>query len=203
MKVIERYIFRRAFDAVLRIAGLDAGDRLDDAGAGANQPRDRQRPVGAGLLRDRDADPAVDHSGRRAFRLRHRRGADADDDEHRFGTGGDQRGRQLAHGDHPADHAAGRAASIFSFAVDNGVDPYARQRGRELVAAARGDLLSLVIQEGTFRKIDDGLFIQIGERLPDGKLGGIFVADSRTEGIDLVYYAKTGAVVRAATARTC
>lgn len=86
-------------------------------------------------------------------------------------------------------------ASIVSFAIDNGVDPYARQRGRELVAAARADLLSLVIQEGTFRKIEDGLFIQIGERLADGRLGGIFVADSRTEGTDLVYYAKYGTMV--------
>ncbi|HEY6631669.1 MAG TPA: LPS export ABC transporter permease LptF [Rhizobiaceae bacterium] len=86
-------------------------------------------------------------------------------------------------------------ASIASFAIDNGIDPYARQRGRELVAAARADLLSLVIQEGTFRKIEDGLFIQIGERLPDGRLGGIFVADSRAEGTDLVYYAKYGSVV--------
>ena len=73
-------------------------------------------------------------------------------------------------------------ASIFSFAVDNGVDPYARERGRHLVAEARADLLSLVIQEGTFKKIEDGLFVQIGERLPDGRLGGIFVADSRAEG---------------------
>lgn len=86
------------------------------------------------------------------------------------------------------------AASILSFAVDNGVDPFARQRGRELVAVARADLLSLVIQEGTFRKIEDGLFIQIGEKFPDGRLGSIFVADSRTEGVDLVYYAKSGAV---------
>ena len=37
--------------------------------------------------------------------------------------------------------------------------------------------------------------MQIGERLPDGRLGGIFVADSREEGIDLIYYAKTGAIV--------
>jgi len=86
-------------------------------------------------------------------------------------------------------------ASIASFAIDNGVDPYARQKGRDLVAAARADMLSMVIQEGTFRKIEDGLFIQIGERLPDGRLGGIFVADSRTEGTDLVYYARTGTVV--------
>ncbi|PSJ61032.1 LPS export ABC transporter permease LptF [Kumtagia ephedrae] len=87
------------------------------------------------------------------------------------------------------------AASVLSFTIDNSVDPYARERGRHLVAAARADLLSLVIQEGTFRRVDDGLFVQVGERLPDGRLGGIFVADSREEGIDLVYYAKTGAVV--------
>ncbi|PAQ04593.1 LPS export ABC transporter permease LptF [Mesorhizobium temperatum] len=87
------------------------------------------------------------------------------------------------------------AASIFSFAVDNGVDPYARQKNRELVASSRADLLSLIIQEGTFRKIDDGLFLQIGERLPDNRLGGIFVADSREEGINLIYYAKSGAII--------
>jgi len=86
------------------------------------------------------------------------------------------------------------AASVFSFAVDNALDPYARERSRHLVAEARADLLSLLIQEGTFRKVDDGLFVQIGQRLPDGQLGGLFVADSREEGIDLIYYAKTGAV---------
>ncbi len=86
-------------------------------------------------------------------------------------------------------------ASIVSFAVDNGVDPYARERSRQKIAAARADLLSLVIQEGTFRKIENGLFVQIGERLPDGNLGQIFVADSREKNVDLVYYAKTGSVV--------
>ncbi|RUV16316.1 MULTISPECIES: LPS export ABC transporter permease LptF [unclassified Mesorhizobium] len=87
------------------------------------------------------------------------------------------------------------AAAVFSFAVDNGIDPYARQKNRALVASSRADLLSLIIQEGTFRKIDDGLFLQVGERLPDNRLGGIFVADSREEGVNLVYYAKTGSIV--------
>lgn len=86
-------------------------------------------------------------------------------------------------------------ASVLCFVVQNGVDPYARQRNRELVADSRADFLSVIIQEGTFRKIDDGLFIQIGERSADSRLGQIFVADSRQEGIDLVYYAKTGAIV--------
>jgi lipopolysaccharide export system permease protein len=87
------------------------------------------------------------------------------------------------------------AASIFCFVVQNGVEPYARQKNRDIVANARADFLSLVIQEGTFRKVENGLFVQIGERLPGNQLGGIFVADTRQEGTDLVYYAKRGAVV--------
>lgn len=87
------------------------------------------------------------------------------------------------------------AACAFSFVVDNAVDPYARQKNRQLVAASRADLLSLIIQEGTFRKIDEGLYLQIGERLPGNRLGGIFVADSREEGANLTYYAKTGSIV--------
>jgi lipopolysaccharide export system permease protein len=86
-------------------------------------------------------------------------------------------------------------AGAFCLVVQNGVDPYARQRNRELVATARADFLTLLIQEGTFRKIENGLFVQIGERFPDGGLGQIFVADSRQEGVDLIYYAKTGAVI--------
>ena len=109
------------------------------------------------FLRDRDADPAVDHSDRRALRRGHRRGADAERDEHQFGTGRHQRRRKLALGDDPAGHDLSRWWPASSpLRSHNGVDPYARQRGRQMVAAARGDLLSLVIQEGTFRKIDDG-----------------------------------------------
>ncbi|WP_292254288.1 LptF/LptG family permease, partial [Mesorhizobium sp.] len=44
------------------------------------------------------------------------------------------------------------AACAFSFIVDNAIDPYARQKNRQLVAASRADLVSLIIQEGTFRK---------------------------------------------------
>lgn len=86
-------------------------------------------------------------------------------------------------------------ASLFSFVIDNVADPMARQRNRELIATSRADLLSLIIQEGTFRKIDEGLFVQVGERLPNGGLGGIFVADSREPNIDLVYYAKDGSFI--------
>jgi lipopolysaccharide export system permease protein len=85
------------------------------------------------------------------------------------------------------------AASLFVFIVDNVVNPPARERFRQLLATARADLISTVIQEGAFRQIDDGLYVQIAERLPDGRLGGIFVADTRDPQTELVYYAKTGA----------
>jgi lipopolysaccharide export system permease protein len=89
-------------------------------------------------------------------------------------------------------------ASMASFFIDNAVDPFARERLRSIVAGARANLLSTVLQEGVFQKVDDGLFIQIGERLPDGRLGGIFVSDSRSEDIDLVYYAKQGTIIEQA-----
>lgn len=90
----------------------------------------------------------------------------------------------------------GLAVSIFAFLVDNTLDPLARQRGRQLVADARADLLSTIIQEGTFRKVEENLYLQVGERKSDGTLGGVFVADSRDPKVDLAYYAKSGFVAR-------
>lgn len=86
-------------------------------------------------------------------------------------------------------------ACIVSFSIQNGVVPHARERMRIMVSEARADLISSVLQEGTFQRLDDGLHIQIGERQPGGRLGGIFVADSREEGLELIYYAKSGMMV--------
>ncbi|BCH25818.1 LPS export ABC transporter permease LptF [Mesorhizobium sp. L-8-3] len=85
-------------------------------------------------------------------------------------------------------------ACLTSFFVQNVIDPGARLGVRTLLAQASADLLSTVITEGTFRKVSDGLYVQVGERLPDGRLGGIFVADSRQKDVDLAYYAKEGAL---------
>lgn len=87
------------------------------------------------------------------------------------------------------------ACSIASFAIDNGVEPYSRELTRQKLAAARADLISLIVQEGTFRKLEDGLYVQIGKRLPDGNLGQIFVADTRDKSLELAYYAKSGTII--------
>ena len=54
--------------------------------------------------------------------------------------------------------------SAFSFFVDNVVEPKVRVGARQMVAAAYADLLSSVIEEKTFRRIEDGLYVQISER---------------------------------------
>lgn len=86
-------------------------------------------------------------------------------------------------------------ASLFSLFVNNALEPHARQEFRELLSNARADLITSIVQEGTFQEVEEGLFVQIGERLADGQLGGIFVADSREQEVDLVYYARRGATI--------
>ncbi|WP_312361500.1 LPS export ABC transporter permease LptF [Ensifer sp.] len=84
--------------------------------------------------------------------------------------------------------------SVLSFVVDNFVEPYSRVAVRKMLATANADLLSSVVQENAFRKIADGLYVQVGGRRGGGVLEGIFVADSRNPAFELVYYAREGAV---------
>jgi Predicted permeases len=88
----------------------------------------------------------------------------------------------------------------FSFVMSNFVDPKLRVAAREMIAAAYADLLSSVIEEKTFRRIDDGLYVQISERLSGRVLKGLLVADSRDPAFDLIYYAREGAVDESGTA---
>ncbi|OBZ96156.1 permease [Pararhizobium polonicum] len=88
----------------------------------------------------------------------------------------------------------GIALSVVSFAVDNFVEPYSRIAVRKMIATAHADLLSSIVQENTFRKIGDGLYVQVASRRSGGVLHGIFVADSRDPAYELVYYAREGAV---------
>ncbi|MGQ3212907.1 MAG: LPS export ABC transporter permease LptF [Shinella sp.] len=86
------------------------------------------------------------------------------------------------------------AMSFVSFAVDNFAEPYSRVAVRKMIATAHADMLSAVVQENTFRKVADGLYVQVAERRNGGVLRGLFVADTRDPRFELVYYAREGAV---------
>jgi len=83
---------------------------------------------------------------------------------------------------------------VVSFGVDNFLEPISRYGMRKTIAATYADLLSSVIEEKAFRKIDDGLYVQISERMQGRVLKGLFVADSRDPRFEMVYYAREGAV---------
>ncbi|WP_421580891.1 LPS export ABC transporter permease LptF [Shinella sp. M31] len=86
------------------------------------------------------------------------------------------------------------AMSFVSFAVDNFVEPSSRTAVRKMIATAHADMLSAVVQENTFRKITDGLYVQVAQRRNGGVLLGLFVADTRDPRFEMVYYAREGAV---------
>ncbi|WP_337266505.1 LptF/LptG family permease [Oryzifoliimicrobium ureilyticus] len=89
--------------------------------------------------------------------------------------------------------------SAFSFVTDNFIEPVAKTGARQMIAAAYADLLSTVIEEKNFRRIDDNLYVQISERLSGRILKGLFVVDERDPQFELIYYAREGAVDAAGT----
>ncbi|WP_313601766.1 LptF/LptG family permease [Rhizobium sp.] len=91
---------------------------------------------------------------------------------------------------------------IVSFSVTNFLEPASRLGVRQMIAAAYADLLSSVIEEKTFRSIEDGLYVQISERHSGRLLKGLFVVDYRDPNFDLIYYAKEGSVDPGGTSLT-
>ncbi|MCZ2328566.1 LPS export ABC transporter permease LptF [Bartonella sp. F02] len=86
-------------------------------------------------------------------------------------------------------------ASLVSFSIANFVTPQARLNMRHMLASAHSDLISLFINEGSFQELTKNLYIEIGERTPDGNIERLFIADQRDPQVDLFYYATKGAVI--------
>ncbi len=86
-------------------------------------------------------------------------------------------------------------ASCASFSIANFVVPQARFNMRQMLASAHVDLINLFISEGSFQKLANNLYIEIGERNPNGTLGRLFIADQRDPKTDLFYYATDASIV--------
>lgn len=84
---------------------------------------------------------------------------------------------------------------FVSFALENGVTPYSRQEFRTFVAEVRANLLTSLLQEGTFQTIDTGLTVHIAERLPNGGFGGLFISDRREPNVELSYFATEASII--------
>jgi len=88
----------------------------------------------------------------------------------------------------------GLLAGATSFILENGVTPYSRQEFRNFIEEVRANLLTSLLQEGTFQTIDNGLTVHIAERVPNGGFGGLFIADRRDPDQELTYFAREAAI---------
>ncbi|WP_273759500.1 LPS export ABC transporter permease LptF [Bartonella sp. ML70XJBT.G] len=86
-------------------------------------------------------------------------------------------------------------ASCVSFSIANFVVPQARLNMRQMLASAHVDLINLFISEGSFQKLANNLYIEIGERNSNGTLERLFIADQRDPKTDLFYYATDASIV--------
>ncbi|WP_254493807.1 LPS export ABC transporter permease LptF [Bartonella sp. B1099] len=86
-------------------------------------------------------------------------------------------------------------ASCISFSIANFVVPQARLHMRQMLANAHFDLINLFISEGSFQKLANNLYIEIGERNPNGTLERLFIADQRDPKTDLFYYATKASII--------
>ncbi len=73
--------------------------------------------------------------------------------------------------------------------------PLAQQKVRDLITGINSDILTSVIQEGTFVSLTKGLTIHVKQRERDGSLEGIFVADEREPDEKVTYLARRGTMI--------
>ena len=82
--------------------------------------------------------------------------------------------------------------SVFCLFETVYLEPWSNRQVRQLLDKASADLFSAAVQSGTFHQIDHELYVSVAEKYPGGRLGGIFLSDSRDEEVDLLYFSKFG-----------
>ncbi len=73
--------------------------------------------------------------------------------------------------------------------------PASMRQLREMVTKVRADVVSNIVQEGRFTKLENGLTFHIRERGRDGILYGLFVDDARKEEEQITFLAERGKIV--------
>lgn len=77
--------------------------------------------------------------------------------------------------------------------------PVSYRAFKELQYQIRNDYSAVLLQEGVFNTVSDGITVYVRERTADGELRGILVHDSRDPGKPVTMLAERGALVRSDT----
>jgi lipopolysaccharide export system permease protein len=76
--------------------------------------------------------------------------------------------------------------------------PLSYREFKDLQHTVRNDLGSILLQEGSFNTLSDGITVFIRERRSNGALKGIFVHDNRDRARPVTMMAESGAIVQSA-----
>jgi lipopolysaccharide export system permease protein len=86
--------------------------------------------------------------------------------------------------------------STAMFALSTTVSPMALRQLREELTKVNVDLVANIVQPGRFVSLEGGLTFHIRDRAGDGSLGGLFIDDRRDPEIGFTYIAERAAIVQ-------
>ncbi len=86
--------------------------------------------------------------------------------------------------------------SLIAGSVGHVISPLSLSKLRSFITDMRADLVSVIVREGTFNEVDDGLTFHIAERGAGGLLSGILISDERQEDVSIIYSANQGIVTK-------
>ncbi len=92
------------------------------------------------------------------------------------------------------------AIGIFSYALTLWIAPESVRAFRELQWSIRQDITHLVLKEGEFTDVGNGIVVFVGERAADNVLSNILIWDTRNRQKEVTVMAERGALVAGAAA---
>jgi len=87
-------------------------------------------------------------------------------------------------------------ASLFAGLVGHFLSPLTLREFQERTRDIKADLVSVIIKEGEFNQIEKGLTFHIGSRGAGGILNNVFIADNRDPETSILYSAREGIIAR-------
>jgi lipopolysaccharide export system permease protein len=93
----------------------------------------------------------------------------------------------------------GLATMLIVYAISLYFQPVSYRAFKDLQFRIRNDYSSVLLQEGVFNELGDGITVYVRERTADGELRGILVHDSRKADRPVTMMAERGALVEAET----
>ncbi len=83
---------------------------------------------------------------------------------------------------------------VIVFANSHFIEPAANRKVRDIVTESRTDLLSTLIRDGRFTRIEKGMTIYVERKVGGNLLQGILIGDKRDKKTHLIYHAREGLV---------